>query len=467
MAAVYLAEQKSLARRVAIKVLNADLAKDATYVDRFEHEARSAASLVHAHIVQVYEVGVIENRHFLSQEYVPGGTLGQLIQREGPLSPAKTIVVLWQVAEALSVAAERGLVHRDIKPDNLMLDRTGAVKVADFGLARLSEAATPRMTREGLTIGTPLYMSPEQIEGREVDSRSDLYSLGVTAYHLLTGEPPFDGDTALAVAVRHLNEEPASIHTRRDSLPGELAHLVHRLMAKSPDDRYASPTELLDSLSEIMSIGESAGWIDPQLSGSRLIQSRGVYATAENEDTRKLAEAMRASTLMDRASGTRWRRARLALIGVVAGVLLATILRPGSLLPRVDRTAVRHEASVKAQLFRAKIVDTPEAWAAVESYFPEGNEFDRLLAQRGYVMSCFRANEFRRAMPALDLLISREADYPNFSAFAQAGLIVSHFMLGDEQRARDLLGGIDRTAVPEDMRPYFNRVIQRMNSMGR
>ena len=467
MAAVYLAEQKSLARRVAVKVLNADLARDAAYVDRFEHEARSAASLVHAHIVQVYEVGVDTGRHYLAQEYVPGGSLGQLIESDGALAPSRVLSILWQVAEALSEANSRGLVHRDIKPDNLMLDRSGAVKVADFGLARLTEAATPRLTREGLTLGTPLYMSPEQVEGREVDSRSDLYSLGVTAYHLLTGAPPFDGETALAVAVRHLNDTPEPMHKRRASLPDELVEVVERLMQKAPDQRFSSPSELLEALQVVAKQGELSGWFSPQGSSVRML-SAGLSAGLSNIDaTRQLADAMQASSLIDsRRPGLR-RRAVLLLGGLVVGMLLAGIFRPGSLLPSVDNITVRREATVKEQLFRAKLVNSPEAWLAVEEYFPEEDEYQLLLAQRGYVLSCFEDDQYRRTLSSLQRLSVRETDYPGLSSFAQAGFVVAHHALGNDQRAEEFLGAVDISEVPRSLMPYLRQAQQELNGSAR
>jgi serine/threonine-protein kinase len=204
MAEVYLAQQLSLGRQVALKVLNAELARDPVYVERFHQEARAAAALVHAGIVQIFEVGEAEagpeaRVHYIAQEYVPGRNLGEVIRSRGRLEPALALDILRQVTAALAKASSEGIVHRDIKPENIMLARSGEVKVADFGLARV-EGDHPaggvrgvNLTQIGVTMGTPLYMSPEQIEGRPLDSRSDIYSLGVTAYHMLTGRPPFRG----------------------------------------------------------------------------------------------------------------------------------------------------------------------------------------------------------------------------------------------------------------------------------
>ena len=444
MAAVYLAEQQSLARRVAVKVLNEELCRDDASVDRFVHEARSAASLVHANIVQVYEVGLVDGRHYLAQEYVPGGTLGQLMERSGALSPERTVGVIWQVTEALSAASERGLVHRDIKPDNLMLDRSGVVKVADFGLARIAEPSAPRMTQAGVTMGTPLYMSPEQIEGRELDARSDLYSLGVTAYHLLSGEPPFSGETALAVAVRHLNEPAPSLLSRRSDLPDELVELVHRLMNKKPDDRYASPTDLLEALRDVAARGESSGWIDPEGSVGRSLGALpAVAARTGSDELKRLAESMAASTELTKRAGGWGKRFRWALLALVAGALLAVFLRPASLLPNRSRGVVEREANAKLQLYQAKRIDTPESWQAVIEYFPDASESQHLLALRGFVSSCLSQGEYRRAVPAIERLTGRAIDYPEFALFGQAGRVVVLAARGQSQAARQALSAID------------------------
>jgi serine/threonine-protein kinase len=180
MAEVYLAQQVSLNRQVAFKVLNEDLARDPNYVRRFNHEARAAAALVHAGIVQIYEVGEDQGVHYIVQEYVPGSNLGEVARSSGSLSTQLTLDILRQVTAALCKAASEGIVHRDIKPENIMLAKSGEVKVADFGLARVAGDAGVNLTQIGVTMGTPLYMSPEQIEGRELDSRSDIYSLGCT-----------------------------------------------------------------------------------------------------------------------------------------------------------------------------------------------------------------------------------------------------------------------------------------------
>ncbi len=449
MASVYLADQASLDRRVAVKVLKAHLAKDEASVERFQHEARAAASLVHANIVQVYEVGTAVAAggewRYLAQEYVPGGTLGQQVQRKGTLSPAQALGVLWQVASALSVAARQGIVHRDIKPDNLMVDRSGEVKVADFGLARLIETTDPRRTQIGIALGTPLYMSPEQIEGREIDSRSDLYSLGVTTYHLLTGATPFAGDTPLSVAVRHLNEAPQPVAERRQGLPAELAAVVDRLIEKSPDDRYASPDDLCDALRHVAAQAEAAGWAEGKTIDASALRS-GVFSSSHKE-TELLSAAMRSETSLARSARTDRKRWLAVGGGLLLGVLAALLSgRGSSLLPEMDRAAVERETTVKEQLYRAKMVSTPAAWQAVEEFFPDAPEFYHLLAQRGYAGDMLAAEKYRLALPALERLADRKADQPEFAHYGQAGLIVAYTQLGLESEAREVLGQLPSDA---------------------
>ena len=252
MAEVYLAEQERLKRRVAVKILRPELAGDRTYLQRFELEAQAAASLVHANIVQIYEVGCVDGLHYIAQEYVEGQNLGDYITRHGPPDLPHALSIMRQVAAALAKAAEQGVVHRDIKPENIMLTSGGEVKVADFGLARLTrEGAANDLTQIGITLGTPLYMSPEQVEGKPLSPRSDIYSFGVTCYHMLSGRPPFGGETALGVAVQHLKSRPQPLEAVRPDLPPALCRIVHQMLAKDPAQRFATGRELLRELRRV------------------------------------------------------------------------------------------------------------------------------------------------------------------------------------------------------------------------
>ncbi len=250
MADVYLAEQTSLGRHVALKVLRPETLRHPAAVERFEREARSAAALVHGHIVQIHEVACIDGVHFLAEEYVAGPSLRRWLADRGPLDPRQALTVLRHVGTALVRAAERGIVHRDIKPDNLLVTPAGDVKVADFGLAR-SVGEPVELTQDGMTLGTPLYMSPEQGQGSGVDIRSDLYSLGASVYHLLAGRPPFNADTALAVVMAHVQEPLPALSQLRPELPADVCAVVERLLAKRPEDRFATPLDMLAAVDAV------------------------------------------------------------------------------------------------------------------------------------------------------------------------------------------------------------------------
>lgn len=255
MGEVYLARQLSLKRDVALKFLRPDLAADPVAVQRFQHEAEAVARLTHANIVQVYAVGELAGRRFMALEFVDGRNLRDYVDRKGPLPVPQAVAVLRQAAAALARAADAGLVHRDIKPENLLVTRTGELKVADFGLSRVlagDDSKPLNLTKSGMTLGTPLYMSPEQVKGEPVDHRSDLYSLGITAFHLLAGRPPFDGKTAFDVAVQHTQSEPPALAELRPDLPPALVTLVHRLMAKRPENRPATAKQVLRELASCL-----------------------------------------------------------------------------------------------------------------------------------------------------------------------------------------------------------------------
>jgi len=249
MADVYLAEQQSLSRQVAVKVLRRETAARPTAVSRFTQEARAAAGLVHGNIVQIHEVACVDGRHFLAEEYVAGPTLRTWLAERGPLDARQAVSVLAQVGSALERAGAAGVVHRDIKPENLLVTPAGEVKVADFGLARvLAAGESLDLTADGTALGTPLYMSPEQAAGEVVDARGDLYSLGATVYHLLAGRPPFGGATSLAVALAHLREPAEPLTGIRDDLPPGLVAIIDRLLEKRAADRFQSPAELLQAI---------------------------------------------------------------------------------------------------------------------------------------------------------------------------------------------------------------------------
>lgn len=276
MGQVYLARQQSLKREVALKLLRNDLNANSTALKRFQAEAEAVARVNHANIVQVYAIGEHDGLRYMALEYVDGRNLREYLARKGPPELPVALLIMRQIAAALQRASELGIVHRDIKPENILLTRKVEVKVTDFGLSRYfagAETAQPaaNLTQSGVTLGTPLYMSPEQVKGLTVDHRSDIYSFGVTCFHLLAGQPPFHGATAFEVAVQHVQNEPPSLASIRPDLPPDLCALVHKMMAKKPDDRYQTARDVIRDLAKIQR--GLAGVVGASLSGTSLGES--------------------------------------------------------------------------------------------------------------------------------------------------------------------------------------------------
>lgn len=253
MGQVYLAEQLSLKRKVALKTLKASLASNPTARQRFKFEAENVARATHANIVQVYATGEFEGIPYIALEYVEGRNLRDYLARKGPPDLLIALSVMRQVASALQRASELGVIHRDIKPDNILITRKGEAKVTDFGLARVLVGDQPavNLTASGVTMGTPLYMAPEQVEGKAVDARTDIYSFGVTCYHLLAGQPPYTGNNAFEVALQHVRGEPMPLKQLRPDLPDPLCAIVHKMMAREPAQRYQTCREILRELSRL------------------------------------------------------------------------------------------------------------------------------------------------------------------------------------------------------------------------
>src|SRR5512132_793351 len=247
MSSVYRANDRLLERDVALKVLHDRFTVDGDYVERFRREARAVAQLSHPNIVTVIDRGEQDGRQFIVFEYVDGENLKTLIEREGPLPEREAIELALQIARALGFAHERGLVHRDVKPQNVLLNGDAGAKVTDFGIAR-SRDVQGGLTQTGTVMGTSDYIAPEQARGRPADAQSDIYSLGAVLYELLTGEVPFPGDNFVAVAMRHINEPPPSVRERRPDVSPRLDALIRRAMAKEPRDRFGSMDELCAEL---------------------------------------------------------------------------------------------------------------------------------------------------------------------------------------------------------------------------
>jgi len=371
MAEVYLALQISLNRPVAVKVLRTGPTADEVNLRRFEQEARAAGGLQHPNIVQVYSVGEEKGIKFIAQEYVQGVNLREYIARRGPPEVPAALHIMRQVAAALQAAGEAGVVHRDIKPENILITRKGEVKVADFGLAQLTlQGQQMNLTQTGTTMGTPLYMSPEQVSGEKLDQRSDIYSFGVTCYHMLTGRPPFRGETALSVAVQHLNNVPQPLSELRGELPKPICQLVHKMMAKQPAERYADAQSVLRDLKRIglslkqspsaaaaLSLGHESGGEIAIPPGGNLFQRLFRKTSLFSRRRPYLAFVLGAVIVMGLSAGLGWA------------------MRPGDPLKMSSRrdekkSSIPRQQTAAEQYSKALLFEDEESLRAVIEYFP-------------------------------------------------------------------------------------------------
>ncbi len=248
MANVYLAEDEDLGRRVAIKILNDRYANDDLFIERFRREAKSAAGLSHPNIVSIYDRGEAEGTYYIAMEVIEGRSLKELIMTRGPLPIGVALAYARQVLDALRFAHRHGIIHRDIKPHNILIGPENRLKVTDFGIARHGPS---QMTEVGSIMGTAQYLSPEQARGAPVTASSDLYSVGIVLYEMLTGKVPFTGDSAIEIAMKHLNELPKPPSKIRPEIAEELDHVVLRALAKAPEDRYQGAEEFADDLERV------------------------------------------------------------------------------------------------------------------------------------------------------------------------------------------------------------------------
>ena len=428
MGEVYLARQQSLGRPVALKVLKPELTANPTYLSRFEIEATVVARLNHPNIVQVYTLGRHRDLRYLAMEYVHGLNLRDLLVRKGPLGLIQALSVMRQTCRAMEAAAELGLIHRDIKPENLLMTTKGVVKVADFGLCRQQGAEAMHLTQEGVTLGTPMYMSPEQVRGQDLDHRSDLYSMGVTFYHLLSGMAPFRAENPVALALKHLQENPIDLGVHRDDLPRSLVDLVMKLMAKRREDRYATALEVdreLQRIRSALAAIDASGASTPTLKAVDLDEEPSGEAIEEPRPRRRARGVAR----LPHQVGPPLLLA-LGAFGIVVGAAIGWSGRgsgdvrdaaePPSTLAWLDPdwAAVPRQATPRDQLRLAQLESDPEkrkaALVAVTCYHPKDSEFAMRAA----------------AMLALELLGDRDDRTLEFLAMSLDGDAES----GDRQR---------------------------------
>jgi eukaryotic-like serine/threonine-protein kinase len=473
MADVYLAEQGSLRRQVALKTLKRELAADHTYVRRFHNEAQAAASLVQANIVQIYEVGCIDGLHYIAQEYVEGQNLSQFTSRSGAPPLKLAIAIIRQVAAALCKAAERGIVHRDIKPENIMLARTGEVKVADFGLARIGGGEESlKLTQVGITMGTPLYMSPEQVEGRPLDPRSDIYSLGVTCYQMLAGQPPFRGDTALSVAIQHVRTQPERLENLRPDLPPPLCRIIHKMLAKDPADRQQGPRELLQELRALQIDGLNIQWpaeLDELTSVESAALSQASWAA-----TQRLQTVMNSQAMLLGNRRWLWFAAIACVAALLVGAGSAWALRKPFLLdiPASEIPPVEILGTAEQQFLYARSQGTEAAWQSVidnfndRFYVPQAEEELALL-----YLNTFDPGDREKANQLFEHMAK---DYPEvdvqWHATGLAGQAIVDSLDGKSQQSEEKLVALDKLLsgdwdTPQARRYLDPRMIQMLRSI--
>ena len=249
MGKVYRVEDKKIKEEVALKLIKPEIASDKKTIERFSNELKIARKIAHRNVCRMYDLGEEKGTHYITMEYVPGEDLKRLIRKVGQFHTAKTVSIAKQVCEGLAEAHRLGVVHRDLKPQNIMIDKDGNARIMDFGIAR--SVGGKGITGAGVMIGTPEYMSPEQAEVKEVDQRSDIYSIGVILYEMTTGQLPFVGDTPLAVAMKHKGEAPQDPRELNPQIPEDLNHLILKCLEKDKERRYQSPEELLSELTKI------------------------------------------------------------------------------------------------------------------------------------------------------------------------------------------------------------------------
>jgi serine/threonine-protein kinase len=457
MAEVWLAEQTSLRRQVAIKVMRPDIQADELCRKRFEQEALATAGLNHPNIVQVYAVGESNGIRFIAQEYVAGMNMRDYIAKKGPPSAAIALHLLKQVASALQAAAEAGIVHRDIKPENILLTRKGVAKVVDFGLAQLTLGADMRLTQAGMTMGTPLYMSPEQVQGHKVDQRSDLYSLGATFYHLLTGQPPFRGESALAIAYHQVHTAPVPLTTTRPDVPPALASAILRMLAKRPEDRFPSAESLLQELRKIDKQAVADGTLSLSIEPQMTQQTATVTTDRQHNWTAWL-----------RPSVHPWGAFLIwgiVVVTVCAAIGSRTARRAPTAIERTSQKIVRaaRQPTITRQLDSARRENTDDAWWAV-LWLWETESSEKHLARQELIPRLLQQQRFAEAEQLSGEILADPQAPKSASATAWAAKALILVIRGQLTEAEQIVHQHLRTqfdAIPRPLAGWLNDAMRR------
>jgi len=319
MAVVYKGKDKLLNRYIAVKILRPEFTKDATFVENFKRESQAAAGLSHPNIVGVYDVGREGNINYIVMELIEGDTLNKIIEREAPMDYRKVIDISKQVASALRTAHKNKIIHRDVKPHNIMITNDGVVKLADFGIARAVNDAT--LSTGSKIVGSVHYFSPEQARGNYVDERSDIYSLGIVMYEMLTGKVPFDGDNPVTVALKHINEEIVPPIELEPSIPPALNRCVMKATSKFQTNRYANADELIQELDNISFVTNAAG---PGLfESSEFAEKRKKHRQELEKDIEEVVEAREQERKKKKRKAIAIIAAVIVLLGALGGAYAA------------------------------------------------------------------------------------------------------------------------------------------------
>ena len=444
MADVWLAVQKSLGRTVALKILRPEAADYRLF--RFEREAGAAAKLDHPNIVRIYEMGSFpfpgalwkrmarvgpRRLDYIAEEYIAGLNLRQWLAARGAMPPKAVVSLLAQAAAALDAADRQGIVHRDIKPENFLLTPRPSLKLVDFGMAKIpSHAGTSQVekTQIGMALGTPLYMSPEQADGRKIDIRSDLYSLGVTAYQCLVGKPPFTASTALDILLAHRSAPVPAIRQRAGDVPEPLAALVERLLAKSPDDRPENARALFG---EVCAVAHRLGFLSAEEGpeGVLLEELTRLGDWGEDAVARKVFDekknSVEATCLLQTqmlgagAAASKkfsWKRAFCvtALAACLGGLFGAGFTR----IKSTSEAKIERFATVEEQWVFASQIGTAAAWKSVIDYFPDSSRWSS-SASRQLARSLMLEGKTRRARALFGKMA--RSDDPDSASYGRAG----------------------------------------------
>jgi beta-lactam-binding protein with PASTA domain len=364
MADVYLARDQLLGRQVAVKLLHHRFAEDQEFVERFRREASSAAGLSHPNVVAIFDRGEWDGTYYIAMEYLPGRSLKTVVREQGPLDPLSAIDVVAQILHAARFAHGRGVIHRDLKPHNVILDGEGRAKVTDFGIAR---AGASDMTLTGSIMGTAQYLSPEQAQGQAVSAASDLYAVGIVLYELLTGAVPFDGETAVTIALKQVSATPPPPSALNPAVPPELDAVVARALAKDPAERFADADEFLGALEYVRQLLSGEVSYAPGAGNGPVAPATALLLPVEREPE---GEPQDAAARRRR----RWWIAGAVLLALAVAAVLVVLLVPDKSQVTVPPVTGQTQAVATARLTAAGLTAVPTPTASTKA--PTGVVFD-------------------------------------------------------------------------------------------